>query len=160
MRPIYRCWPNSRMPWPPSVSASAAAAAVVAMGLLCLGCELALADQICGDPGDAQYVAKIAAGMQQFAPKVTKTGGFAIKEDYPGNGTAVLTISFVDRGKTLFVHRVNDYTSASATVMRAGKTKGGEPGFSVALVQGKLGACVYNVFVRDAKFAVVSLGLK
>jgi hypothetical protein len=159
MRPILRYWKTSGTP-SPSVSPFAAAGAAAAIGLLSMGCDGARADEVCGSPADAQYVAKIATGMQQFAPKVTKTGGFAIKEDYPGNGTAVLTISFVDRGKTLFVHRVADYKSASATVMRAGKTKGGDPGFSVALVQGKLGACVFNVFVRDAKFAVVSLGLK
>ena len=118
-----------------------------------------MADEICS-PKDAQYVEKIAAGMQQFAAKVTKTGSFAIKKEYPGNGTAFTIISFVDRGNTLFMNRVKDDADASATEMRTEKTKSGDPGFGIALVQGNLGSCTYSVFVRDTKFVVVSRGLK
>jgi hypothetical protein len=114
---------------------------------------------MCG-PTEAQYVEKLAAGMQQFAAKVTKTGSFLIKEEYPGDGTQVLIISFLDRGKTLFVHRVTGNPLATATTMRPGKIKSGEPGFSIALVQGKLGACEYSTFVHDGKFLVVARGVK
>ena len=116
------------------------------------------ADQICG-AAEARYVYELAAGMEQFAPKVTKTGGFAIKEEYPGDGTAFLVISFMDRGKMIFNHRVRNPLEASATI-RPHKTKGGYPGFDVALRQGHLGECEYSVVVRDAKFVVLIRGLK
>ncbi|MDP2028163.1 MAG: hypothetical protein Q8K12_00790 [Thiobacillus sp.] len=117
------------------------------------------ADQPCG-AAEAQYVDELVAGMAQFAPKVTKTGGFAITEEYPGDGTAVLVISFMDRGKMVFDHRVRNYPQASTTTIRPHKTKGGYPGFAVALGQGHLGNCEYSVAVRDAKFVVAILGLK
>ena len=117
------------------------------------------ADQICG-AAQARYVYELAAGMEQFAPTVTKTGGFAIKEEYPGDGTAFLLISFMDRGKMIFSHRVRNDPGVSVTTIRPHKTKGGYPGFDVALGQGHLGDCEYSVVVRDAKFVVLIRGLK
>ena len=117
------------------------------------------ADQVCGAT-EAQYVYELVAGMEQFAPKVTKTGAFVIKEEYPGDGTAVLVISFIDSGKMIFDHRVRDASGASATTIRPHKTKDGYPGFAVALTQGHLGKCEYSVAVRDAKFEIVMYGLK
>lgn len=152
-------WSSSRTPEPPSISGIVAASLVALTTFTSLCGERAWADQVCG-PAEAQYVEKLAAGMQQFAPKVTKTGGFAVKEEYPGDGTEVLVVSFVDRGKSLFVHRLPGNPQATATTMRPGKTKSGEPGFVVALLQGKLGACEYSVFVHDGKFLVASRGFK
>ena len=91
------------------------------------------ADQICG-PAEARHVYELVAGMEQFAPKVTKAGSFAIKEEYPGDGTAFLMISFMDRGKMIFNHRVGNPIEVSASI-RPHKTKGGYPGFDVALTQ-------------------------
>lgn len=160
MRKIFRFWSSSRTPRSPSVLAIAAAGtAVVLTGLLALFCEQAYADALCG-PNEARYVDTVVAGLQQFAPRMTKTGRFAIKDEYPGNGTAIVAISFADHGKTLFVHRVAADKGASATVMTQGTTKAGDPGLSVALQQGNLGSCVYGVFVRDGKFVAVSRGLK
>jgi len=89
-----------------------------------------------------------------------RCGGFAIKEEYPGDGTAALVISFMDRGKMVFDHRVREAPGATVTTIRPHKTKGGYPGFDVALTQGHLGNCEYSVTVRDAKFVVVIHGLK
>jgi hypothetical protein len=96
----------------------------------------------------------MAAGMQKFAPKMTRTGSFVVKDEYPGNGSSAAVITFVDRGNIVFVYRVNGSKMASATTVRPGKTKSGEPGLSVALTQGSLGDCVYSVVAREGKFVV------
>ena len=140
-----------------SFRGGAGAALLTALVPMC--CEQARADEICG-PSQARYAERVAAGMQQFAPRVTKTGTFAIKEEYPGNGIEILVVSFVDRGKTLFAHQVRDDAESTATTIRPGKTRGGDPGFAIALTQGSLGACEYGVFVRDGKFVVTPKGLK
>ena len=136
---------------------AAGTALLTALMLMC--CDRARADEVCG-PSHARYVEKVAAEMQQFAPRVTKTGIFSITEEYPGNGTEILVISFVDRGKTLFVYRVRDDAESTATTISPGKTRRGDPGFAVALIQGSLGSCEYGVFVRDGKFMVSAKGLK
>jgi hypothetical protein len=132
---------------------------VVFTALLSLFSEQANADSLCG-PDEARYVDTVVAGLQQFVPKMTKTGRFSVKNEYPGNGTAFVAISFADRGKVLFQHRAAADKSASATVMTPGTTKAGDPGLSVALQQGNLGSCTYGVFVRNGKFVAVSQGLK
>lgn len=143
---------------PRLVSGIAVASFAVLTCLLSIGCGQARADELCG-PAGVRYVEKIAAGMQQFAPKVTKTGGFAIKEESPGDGTQVVVIAFADRGKTIFVHRVPVADPiVTPTVISPGKTKSGNPEFSVGLIQGNQGACDYSVFIREAKFVVVSRG--
>lgn len=116
------------------------------------------ADQICG-PAEARQVYELVAGMEQFAPRVTKTGGFAIKEEYPGDGTAFLLISFIDRGKMIFNHRVSNPIELAASI-HPHKTNGEYPGFDIALRQGRLGECEYRVVVRDSKFVVLILGFK
>ena len=51
---------------------------------------------------------KVVAKVLTFtAGNVTNAGAFAIKEEYPGNGTSTLIISFVESGKKLFTHRVH-----------------------------------------------------
>lgn len=143
---------------PRPISRIVDASFAVLICLILLGYDQARADELCG-PAEVRYVERIVTGMQQFAPKVTKTGGFAIKEESPGDGTQVLVISFADRGKTIFVHPVPvaDPT-VTPTVISPGKTKSGNPEFSVGLIQGNQGACDYSVFVREAKFVVVSRG--
>ena len=89
---------------------------MVLTGWVSLCCDQAWGDQICG-PAEAQYVEKLVAGMQQFAAKVTKTGRFLINKEYPGDGTEVLVVSFVDRGKTLFVHKILGNPLAAATMI-------------------------------------------
>jgi hypothetical protein len=155
------CWFGSGSGLPRSrvVSSIAAASAAVLMGSLSFGCEQAWADEVCG-PGEAHYAESVAAGLQPFAAKTTKTGHFAFKDDYPGNGSAAVVISFLDNGRTLFSHRVIQYKDATGTAMTPGKTKSGEPGFKLSLLQGTMGACEYGVFVRNQKFVVVSMGLK
>lgn len=128
-------------------------------GMTAFWSQPTLADEICG-AAEEQYVQKIAAGMQQFAKSVTNTGSFVVNEQHPGNGTAFLLITFNDRGKVLFVHRVQASPQASATTARPGKTKAGDPGLAVSLVQGNLGSCEYAIFVRDGRFVVSSRGLK
>ena len=119
----------------------------------------ARADEVCG-PDQARYVAHLVDGIQPFAAKVSRTGAFAVKEEYPGNGSEVLIISFVDRGKPVFVHRVRDDPGSTATTIRPGKTQSGDPGFAVELTQGSLGTCTYAAHVRDGKFVVAAKGLK
>jgi hypothetical protein len=160
MRGFSRFWSRPSMLRSPSVVAMAAAGtAVVLAGSLPPFCEQAHADALCG-PDESRYVDTVAAGLQQFVPKMTRSGRFAIKDEYPGNGSAIVVISFADHGKTLFVHRVAADKGASATVLTPGTTKGGDPGLSIALQQGNLGSCTYSVFVRDAKFTVIPRGLK
>lgn len=143
---------------PRSISGITAASFAVLTCLVSLGCEQARADELCG-LAEVRYVEKIAAGMQQFASKVTKTGGFAIKEESPGDGTQVFVVSFAERGKTTFVHRVPVVDPiVTPIVISAGRTKSGNPEFAVGLIQGNRGACDYSVFVREAKFVVASRG--
>ena len=159
MHKISRLWSSLQMPRSLSISAISAAGAVVLTGLISLCCEQARADEPCG-PAEAQYVKKIATGMQMFAPKVTRAGGFAVKKEYPGDTTETVVISFVDHGKTLFVHRITGISALTPTEIRPGKTKGGDPGFLVVLAQGNIGECQYGMFVHDGKFVVVSRGVK
>lgn len=160
MREICLFGSSSRTTRSPFNAAIAAAgAAVVLAGSLSVFPEPARADALCG-PNEARYVDTFVAGLQPFAPRVTKTGRFAIKDEHPGNGTAVVVISFADHGKTLFVHKVAADQGASATVVTQGTTKSGDPGLSVALEQGNLGSCVYGVSVRDGRFVAVPRGLK
>jgi len=67
-------------------SAIAAAGAATLTGFLVLCVQPARADAMCG-PEDSKYVEKIAAGLQPLAPKVTKTGAFVVKSEYPGDTT-------------------------------------------------------------------------
>lgn len=130
------------------------------LGLLSLGPHIVRADSPCQpENNDIAYPKGIAAAIQKFAPKVTKTGNFVIKDEFPGEGHFIV-ISFVDGGKTLFTHTTRNFELATATEIKAGKTKDGDPGFSVALVQGHLGECRYNVLFRDAKFVVIDKGFK
>lgn len=154
MRKVPRLWSCVNLPRPRLISGVAAAGLGMLAGLLSLGYDQAKADELCG-PEELRYPQKIAAEMQQFAPKVTRSGRFVIKEELSGDGSQRLAISFADHGKTNFVHRVSGDPMATATVMRPGKSKNGTPGFTIALVQGRLGACEYSVFVRDATFVVV-----
>ena len=133
---------------------------VLVAALLSLGAEPLRADQIC-DPAneEAGYVKKIAADMQRFAPKVTKTGIFAFKEEYPGDGTSVWIISFSDRGNNLFMYRLK-VDGATELTVEPDKSIGDGPGFMFVIRQGSLGQCRYSVSVRDAKFVVVDRGLK
>lgn len=125
--------------------------------LLALAFGQVQADESCGQT-ELRYVQAITAEMQAFAPKVTKTGRFAIKDVPSGDGTQRIAISFADRGTMIFVHRIAGDPNATTTVIRPGKTGSGAPGFTVALVQGRLGACEYSVFIRDAKFVVAPRG--
>lgn len=126
--------------------------------LLSLAYEPARADEIC-DPSneEAAYVKKIAADMQRFAPKVTKTGTFAFKPEYPGDGTGVWAISFLDRGSSVFVHKLK-YEAYRELTVSPDKWKGSDPGFMIVIRQGALGTCRYSVAVRDAKFIVTPRG--
>ena len=128
--------------------------------LLALGYESARSDEPCDpDNHEAAFVKKIAADMQLFAPKVTKTGTFAFKPEYPGDGTAVWVISFSDRGNNLFVHRLKIEGATELTV-ESDKSKGDGPGFMFVIRQGSLGECRYSVSVRDTKFIVTPRGFK
>lgn len=158
MRKVSRLWSSFQMPRSLSVSAISAAGAVVLMGLISF-CEQARADEACGR-NEAQYVEKIATGMQMFAPKVTKSGRFAVKNEYSGDTTSTIVISFVDQGKTLFAHKITGISALTPTEMRPGKTKDGDPGFLVILAQGNIGECQYSMFVHAGKFVVVSRGVK
>ena len=117
------------------------------------------ADRVCYS-GESKYADKIAGDMQQHNSMVTKTGTFSVNEEYPGDGTELLTIAFSDRGKTLFKHQTRNDPNATATIILSAKTKAGDPAFVVALVQGKLGACEYVFVVRSGQFRVIPLGLK
>lgn len=126
--------------------------------LLSFAYEPARADQMC-DPSneEAAYVKKIIADMQRFAPKVTKTGTFAFKPEYPGDGTGVWAISFLDHGSSVFVHKLK-YEAYRELTVSPDKGKGSDPGFMIVIRQGSLGACRYSVAVRDAKFIVTPRG--
>ena len=145
------------LPRQDSSTRSAAAASSSLAVLLALAFGHAQADDRCG-PAELQFAQTIAAGMQPFAIKVTKTGRFAFKDEYSGDGSQRVAISFADRGKTIFVHRIAGDPNATATAMRPGRTKSGELGFTVALVQGHSGACEFDVFVSGAKFVVAPRG--
>jgi len=119
----------------------------------------AWADAMCG-PDDSKYIEKIAAGLQPFAPKVTKTGVFVVKSEYPGDGTGSILVSLVDHGKPVFFHRVSGITALVNLEMRAGKTTGGEPGLLALLGQGNLGECQYSLVVRSGKFVVSPRGFE
>lgn len=155
----YTCfWSTSKTCFPLLTSRITIAFPAILTGIfLCY--NLAWADEVCG-PENVQYVEKVAAEMQQFASKVTKTGNFSIREEYPGDGTALHVISFVDHRKTFFIFRVADFPLASATIMRPSKIIGSYPGLIVLLVQGSIGSCEYNVLFRNAKFIAESTGLK
>ena len=128
--------------------------------LLALGYEPARSDEICDPTNDeAAFVKKIAADMQRFAPKVTKTGTFAFKPEYPGDGTGVGVISFSDRGNNLFVHRFK-VDATTELIVEPDKSKGDGPGFMFVIRQGSLGECRYSVSVRDTKFIVTPRGFK
>lgn len=142
-----------------SKPAGRAAVAATYAAICVLWSPPALADEIC-DLAQQQYVEALAAGMQKFASKLTQTGSFSVKDEYPGNGLSVAVITFVDRGNVVFVHRVTGSKSASATIVRPGKTKSGEHGLSVALTQGSLGNCMYSVFPKDGRFVAAFRGLK
>lgn len=159
MRKVSRLWSSLEMIRSLPVSVISAAGAVVLTGLISLCCEQARADEPCGR-NDAQYVEKIATRMQMFGPKVTKTGRFAVTHEYPGDTTSTIVISFVDQGKTLFVHRITGISELTSTEMRPGKTKDGDSGFLVILAQGNIGECQYSMFVHAGKFVVVSRGVK
>lgn len=128
--------------------------------LLSFAYEPARADQMC-DPSneEAAYVKKIIADMQRFAPKVTKTGTFAFKPEYPGDGTGVWAISFLDHGNSVFVHKLK-YEGFRELTVSQDKGKGSDPGFMIVIKQGSLGACRYSVAVRDAKFIVTPRGFQ
>lgn len=127
--------------------------------ILLMGIQISSwADQICG-PAEARYVYELVDAMAQYAPKVTKTGSFAVKEEYPGDGTAFLIISFTDRGNMIFKHRVSNSIELSA-VIRPHKIKSDFPGLDIALTQGRLGECQYSIVVRDGKFVVLIRGFK
>ena len=85
----------------------------------------ARADEVCG-PDQARYVAHLVDGIQPFAAKVSRTGAFAVKEEYPGNGE-VLIIPFVDRGKPVFVHRVRDDPPRQDPVRRSRLCRRADP---------------------------------
>jgi hypothetical protein len=89
---------------------------------------------------------------------MTNNGTFPVTNEYPGTGT-IHVITFADRGKTIFVHRLSDGVEASAT-LRSAKSRAGEPGIGVSIDQGHLGSCEYGVYFHDGKFVVVSRGLK
>lgn len=133
------------------------ARAFVIAALLSSGCVSARADQICG-PAEERYAQRLASAMQRFAARMTNTGTFLVTNEYPGTGT-IHVITFADRGKTIFVHRLSDGVEASAT-LRPGKSRAGEPGIGVSIDQGHLGSCEYGVYFHDGKFVVVSRGLK
>ena len=154
MRKVSTLLTISRKPALPSVSRMAATGVLALTGLFLLHGNEVSADEFCTSD-ETRYVEKIAAGMQQYAPMVTKTGNFAAKNESAGDGIGFLVVSFSDRGKTLFIHRFQD-EQLDATTMRPGKTKSGDPGFTVYLRQGQLGSCEYAVIVRDRKFVIAS----
>ena len=158
MRKTFQFWSSSRTFWSRATSFKITATALAITSLLSLYCNQSWADEFCGAT-EAQYVDELLAGMEQFALQVTRGGSFSIKVDYPGNETAVLVISFKDRGKTLFVHQAHAFPLVD-TEIRPDKTKGGYPGFVVALTQGHLGECEYSVVVHGAKFVVAKSGFK
>ena len=133
------------------------AISILIIGATLLYCEKSWADALCG-PTEAQYIDELVAGLQQFAGNVTNAGAFAIKEEYPGNGTSTLIISFVESGKKLFTHRVHLSPIAPDTAIRPTKSKDGRPGFSIALGQGRIGTCNYRVTSLDRKFEVAGGG--
>ena len=131
------------------------------LGLLSVGSHSARADEPCQpENNEIAYAKGIATSLQKFVPKVTKTGDFVIKEEYSREGTQVIFISFVDSGVTLFTQTAKASIDHTATYIKAGKTKNGDPGFSVALGQGNTGECRYNVLFRDSRFVVIDKGYK
>jgi hypothetical protein len=114
---------------------------------------------MCG-PDDSKYVEKLAADLQPFAAKVTRTGAFVVKTESPGDGTSTIVVSLVDHGKSVFVHRISAIGALVDLEMRPGKTTSGEPGLLAVLRQGNIGECQYNVLVQRGNFVVIARGYK
>lgn len=131
----------------------------VLTGLIPICSEQARADEPCGRD-DYQYVERIASGMQIFASKVTKSGRFTVKEEYPGDTTETIVVSFSDHKEKLFVHKIVGISALTPTEFRPSITKGGDPGFIVILAQGNIGECQYSMFVRNERFVVIPRGVK
>lgn len=140
-------------------TAVAAVGASVLACLCCLSPRQAHADAMCG-PDDAKYVETIAARLQADASKVTKDGAFVVKNEYPGDGTATIVVSFVEHGKASFAKRITGIAATTPTELRPGKTKTDEPGLLVVLAQGNIGECQYSLLVRGGKFVVMPRGYK
>jgi hypothetical protein len=138
---------------------------VAAVGVIGLTCLLSIcpgsawADEMCG-PSELKHVEGVAARLQPYASKVTKTGSFVVKAEYPGNATESIAVSFMDHGKPIFVHRITGIAATMPTEFRPGKTKSGDPGMLVVLSQGNIGECQYAMLLRGGKFVVMPRGYK
>src|SRR5437762_7831582 len=106
------------------------AVALFVSSLLIWWCAHARADQIC-EP-DSKYINNLASDLQKVARSVTKAGAFSVKEEYPGDGTGRIVISFADQGKVLFTRTTISDTNTEASI-RPAKTKTGDPGLLVYL---------------------------
>ncbi|MDE1947127.1 MAG: hypothetical protein KGL43_13595 [Burkholderiales bacterium] len=122
-------------------------------------CKSASSDETCG-PSESQCVNSIAGDLQGFAPKMTKSGRFTVKEEYPDGAPATTVLSFLDRGQTAFTRRIAQYDNSTGTAFDPGAKKCGLPGLKVQLLQGTMGACVYYIAFRENRFRVYSSGLK
>ena len=136
-----------------------ATSGAVMTSFLSLWCENARADEPCGID-DTKYVETIATGMQQYATQVTRTGSFRVKVEYPGDTTSTLVLSFLDRGKTVFIHRIVGISAMTPTEMRPSKTVSSGPELLVRLSQGNIGECQYTMLTKNGKFVVVPRGIK